>query len=63
MANVPTIARPEEIVVEVGPSNKLIYIMGVLNDIPHGINPINKNYLFKNGVLFEHRIELKAKMD
>ena len=59
MVNVPTINDQKDIIIEVGATNKHIYILGVL-DIPPTENIIN-NSLFKNGTLFEHIIEPPVK--
>nr|CAG8563013.1 15042_t:CDS:2 [Entrophospora candida] len=33
-ANVPTVKNPEDVIIEVGPTNKIVYISGVLNETP-----------------------------
>lgn len=63
MANVPTIKNLEDIVVEVGPTNKIVYISGVLNEIPTtttNSTSIDKS-IFKNGTRFEHVVSLPQK--
>ncbi|CAJ0628739.1 12837_t:CDS:2 [Entrophospora sp. SA101] len=33
-ANVPTVKNPDDVIIEVGPTNKIVYISGVLNETP-----------------------------
>ncbi|CAH1762364.1 7087_t:CDS:2 [Entrophospora sp. SA101] len=62
VANVPTLKNPEDVIIEVGPTNEIVYISDVLNEISSTTNStsIDKN-IFKNGTLFEHIISLPPK--
>ncbi|CAJ0826712.1 8881_t:CDS:2 [Entrophospora sp. SA101] len=64
VANVPTLKNPEDVIIEVGPTNEIVYISDVLNEISSTTNStsIDKN-IFKNGTLFEHIISLPPKIE
>jgi len=63
IASVPTIHVSSDVAVEVGGSNKVIFIIGTLQNIPDigHATPI-KNH-FKNGASFEYEINLNSKVD